>query len=95
MKSRASVAKEQKESAPREQRDNEIKIEPITRLEGHGSITIKMNKGKVADVQFNVNSTRFFEKFLEVRLAEDARIIAPRICGICPVSLLARLRLSA
>jgi F420-non-reducing hydrogenase large subunit len=84
MKSRAGVAKEQKEGATREQKENEIKIEPITRLEGHGSITIKMNKGKVADVQFNVNSTRFFEKFLEGRLAEDARIIAPRICGICP-----------
>jgi F420-non-reducing hydrogenase large subunit len=83
MKSRASVAKEQKESATREQKD-EIKIEPVTRLEGHGSITIKLNKGKVADVQFNVSSTRFFEKFLEGRLAEDARIIAPRICGICP-----------
>ncbi|WXG43343.1 MAG: Ni/Fe hydrogenase subunit alpha [Promethearchaeati archaeon SRVP18_Atabeyarchaeia-1] len=84
MKSRASVAKEQKESVAKEQKEDEIKIEPITRLEGHGSITIKMNKGKVADVQFNVNSTRFFEKFLEGRLAEDARIIAPRICGICP-----------
>jgi F420-non-reducing hydrogenase large subunit len=27
---------------------------------------------------------RFFEKFLEGRRAEDAPIIAPRICGICP-----------
>ncbi|NWF96637.1 MAG: Ni/Fe hydrogenase subunit alpha [Candidatus Thorarchaeota archaeon] len=63
-----------------------IKIEPVTRLEGHGDLTIRLTKtGKVKDVQFNVTSTRFFEKFLEGRFAEEAPILAPRICGICPV----------
>lgn len=62
-----------------------IRIAPVTRLEGHGEITIKLDKdGKVKDVQFNVSSTRFFEKFLEGRFAEEAPRIAPRICGICP-----------
>jgi len=62
-----------------------IRIAPVTRLEGHGEITIKLGKdGKVKDVQFNVSSTRFFEKFLEGRFAEEAPRIAPRICGICP-----------
>jgi F420-non-reducing hydrogenase large subunit len=67
--------------------DNEktIRIAPVTRLEGHGELTIKLTKaGKVKDVQFNVSSTRFFEKFLEGRFAEEAVRIAPRICGICP-----------
>jgi coenzyme F420-reducing hydrogenase alpha subunit len=46
--------------------DKTIRIDPVTRLEGHGSLTLKLGKdGKVKDVQFNVNSTRFFEKFLE------------------------------
>lgn len=63
-----------------------IRIDPVTRLEGHGSLTLKLGKdGKVKDVQFNVNSTRFFEKFLEGRPMEEAPRIAPRICGICPV----------
>ncbi len=63
-----------------------IRIDPVTRLEGHGALTIKMGKdGKVKDVQFNVGSTRFFEKFLEGRPMEEAIRIAPRICGICPV----------
>ncbi|TXT54818.1 MAG: F420-non-reducing hydrogenase vhu subunit A [Candidatus Thorarchaeota archaeon] len=63
-----------------------IKIHPVTRLEGHGELTVKMTKdGKVKDVQFNVSSTRFFEKFLEGRFAEEAPRVAPRICGICPV----------
>nr|MDO8097845.1 Ni/Fe hydrogenase subunit alpha [Candidatus Njordarchaeota archaeon] len=63
---------------------NEIEIEPVTRLEGHGKVTIVLSKGKVKDVQFNVTAVRFFEKFLEGRRAEDAPIITPRICGICP-----------
>ena len=63
-----------------------IRIDPVTRLEGHGSLTLKLGKdGKVKDVQFNVNSTRFFEKFLEGRPMEEAVRIAPRICGICPI----------
>ncbi|MCF2137534.1 MAG: Ni/Fe hydrogenase subunit alpha [Candidatus Thorarchaeota archaeon] len=62
-----------------------IRIEPVTRLEGHGDLTIKLGKdGKVKDVQFNVTSTRFFEKFLEGRFAEEVPRIAERICGICP-----------
>jgi F420-non-reducing hydrogenase large subunit len=63
-----------------------IRIDPVTRLEGHGSLTLKLGKdGKVKDVQFNVNSTRFFEKFLEGRPMEEAPRISPRICGICPI----------
>jgi F420-non-reducing hydrogenase large subunit len=63
-----------------------IKIDPLTRLEGHGTLTIKLGEGnKVEDVQLNVTSTRFFEKFLEGRVAEHAPRIVPRICGICPI----------
>ncbi len=62
-----------------------VKIAPVTRLEGHGELTMKLGKdGKVKDIQFNVSSTRFFEKFLEGRFGEEAVRIAPRICGICP-----------
>jgi F420-non-reducing hydrogenase large subunit len=53
-----------------------IRIDPVTRLEGHGTLTIKLGpSNKVKDIQFNVNSTRFFEKFLEGRPMEEA----PRI----------------
>ncbi|RLI54197.1 MAG: Ni/Fe hydrogenase subunit alpha [Candidatus Thorarchaeota archaeon] len=66
--------------------DKIIRIDPVTRLEGHGSLTLKLGKdGKVKDVQFNVSSTRFFEKFLEGRPMEEAPRIASRICGICPI----------
>ncbi len=63
-----------------------IKIDPVTRLEGHSTVTLKLGPNNtVEDVQFNVSSTRFFEKFLEGRNAEHAPRIAPRICGICPI----------
>ncbi len=63
-----------------------IKIDPVTRLEGHGALTIKLGPGnKVKDIQFNVGSTRFFEQFLTGRPMEEAPRIAERICGICPV----------
>jgi F420-non-reducing hydrogenase large subunit len=68
-------------------KDKTIRIDPVTRLEGHGSLTIKLSADmkQVKDVQFNVNSTRFFERFLTGRLMEEAPRIAPRICGICPI----------
>jgi F420-non-reducing hydrogenase large subunit len=67
--------------------DKVIRVDPVTRLEGHGSLTLVLSKDKtkVKDVQFNVSSTRFFEKFLEGRPMEEAVRIAPRICGICPI----------
>jgi F420-non-reducing hydrogenase large subunit len=65
--------------------EKKIEIKPVTRLEGHGNITITLDQnGKVKDAQFDITTVRFFEKFLEGRRAEDAPIIAPRICGICP-----------
>ncbi|TFG14172.1 Ni/Fe hydrogenase subunit alpha [Candidatus Thorarchaeota archaeon] len=67
-------------------KEKTIRVDPVTRLEGHGALTIKLSEdGKVKDVQFNVGSTRFFEKFLEGRPMEEAIRIAPRICGICPI----------
>jgi len=65
----------------------EIVIDPITRLEGHGKITIFLNdEGNVEDAYFQVPELRGFEKFCEGRRAEDLPIITTRICGVCPVA---------
>jgi len=62
-----------------------LRIEPVTRLEGHLNVTIELtDDGKVKDARARVTLTRFFEKFLEGRLMEHAPRIVPRICGICP-----------
>ncbi|MBD3351735.1 MAG: Ni/Fe hydrogenase subunit alpha, partial [Candidatus Lokiarchaeota archaeon] len=62
-------------------------VEPVTRLEGHGGlkITLSDDGSKVLDAQFNVTTTRFFEKFVEGRFMEHVPRITPRICGICPI----------
>ncbi|MDH7563453.1 MAG: Ni/Fe hydrogenase subunit alpha [Candidatus Bathyarchaeota archaeon] len=65
----------------------EVVIDPITRLEGHGKITIFLdNQGEVENVYFQVPELRGFEKFCEGRRAEDLPIITTRICGVCPVA---------
>jgi F420-non-reducing hydrogenase large subunit len=65
----------------------EIIINPITRLEGHGKITIFLNDaGNVEEAYFQVPELRGFERFCEGRRAEDLPIITTRICGVCPVA---------
>ena len=62
-----------------------IKISPITRLEGHGTIDILLDDdGNVADAYFQVVELRGFEKFCEGRPVEELIRIMPKICGVCP-----------
>ena len=65
----------------------EVIINPITRLEGHGKITIFLNdEGNVENAYLQIPELRGFERFCEGRRAEDMPIITPRICGVCPVA---------
>ncbi len=65
----------------------EIVIDPITRLEGHGKITIFLNdEGNVENAYLQIPELRGFERFCEGRRAEDLPIITTRICGVCPVA---------
>ncbi|MGE5252511.1 MAG: nickel-dependent hydrogenase large subunit, partial [Planctomycetaceae bacterium] len=64
-----------------------ITIEPITRIEGHGRVTIHLNEqGKVENTFFHVDEFRGLEKFSEGRPYFEMTQITQRICGICPVS---------
>jgi NAD-reducing hydrogenase large subunit len=64
-----------------------ITIDPVTRLEGHGKITLKTNvQGEVSDAYFSVTQVRGFEKFCEGRPYYEMPSLMARICGICPVS---------
>ncbi len=64
-----------------------IVIEPITRVEGHGKVTIHLDdRGNVSQARFHVTQVRGFEKFCEGRLFWEMPVITSRICGICPVS---------
>ncbi|MGA8528580.1 MAG: Ni/Fe hydrogenase subunit alpha [Acidobacteriaceae bacterium] len=64
-----------------------IVIDPVTRLEGHGKITLQLDEaGIVQDATFHVTQLRGFEKFCEGRPFYEMPNIMARICGICPVS---------
>jgi len=62
-----------------------IEIDPITRLEGHGKISIFLDdSGKVENAYFQVPELRGFEEFCKGRAVEEMPRITPRICGVCP-----------
>lgn len=64
-----------------------IVIDPVTRIEGHAKITIRLDDdGSVADTAFHVTQVRGFEKFTEGRPFYEMPSITARICGICPIS---------
>ncbi len=64
-----------------------IVIEPVSRVEGHGKVTIHLDdQGDVIDAKFHVTQVRGFEKFCEGRMFWEMPVITTRICGICPVS---------
>ncbi|MCL5123400.1 MAG: Ni/Fe hydrogenase subunit alpha [Deltaproteobacteria bacterium] len=64
-----------------------IQIKPITRIEGHGKVTVTLDdSGLVSDAKFHVTQFRGFEKFCEGRPFYEMPSLVERICGICPVS---------
>ncbi len=64
-----------------------ITIDPVTRIEGHGKITLHLDAhGRVEDARFHVTQFRGFEKFCEGRPFSEMPSLMARTCGICPVS---------
>ena len=64
-----------------------ITIEPVTRVEGHGKVTIRMDdNGKVTQSRFHIVEFRGFERFVQGRPYWEAPVLVQRLCGICPVS---------
>ena len=65
-------------------------IDPITRIEGHLKIEVKIDTvngvQQVVDAYSVGTLFRGFEKLLEGRAPRDATIITSRICGVCPTS---------
>lgn len=63
-----------------------IDISHLTRVEGHGSIRIRVEEGKLIESRWEVIETpRFFEAMLVGKSWENAPWITGRICGICSI----------
>ena len=66
---------------------NKITIEPVTRVEGHGKVTIQLDENKnVTQARMHVVEFRGFERFIQGRPFWEAPVLVQRLCGICPVS---------
>ena len=63
-----------------------VLLDPITRIEGHLSIELDVQNGKVVDARSKGDMFRGFEKILLGRNPVDANQITQRICGVCPIS---------
>ena len=65
----------------------EIRVEHITRVEGHGNIMASLREGHVERAIFEVvEANRFFEAIVVGRDWEEVCHITSRICGICALS---------
>ncbi len=64
-----------------------IKVDYLARVEGEGSLLVKIADDRVTDLKFKIfEPPRFFEAFLRGRDFREAPDIAARICGICPIA---------
>ncbi len=65
----------------------EIKVEHLSRVEGHGAITVEIEDKKVNDVKFEVlEGPRLFETITLGKTPLENLSVVPRICAICTLS---------
>jgi len=64
-----------------------VVIEPVTRVEGHGKVTILLDEDKkVKQARLHIVEFRGFERFIQGRPFWEVPVLVQRLCGICPVS---------
>ena len=63
-----------------------LNIHHVTRVEGHGNITVDLKNGVIEKCQWSVpEAPRFFESMLVGREWHEVSYIVSRICGICSI----------
>ena len=64
-----------------------VTIDPVTRVEGHGKITLLLDaENHIREARLHIVEFRGFEKFIQGRPYWEVPIFVQRLCGICPVS---------
>lgn len=75
------------ETASNPQTLRRVAIDPVSRVEGHGKVTILLDEAnKVHQVRLHIVEFRGFEVFIEGRPFWEVPVTVQRLCGICPVS---------
>ncbi|MBS4098211.1 MAG: Ni/Fe hydrogenase subunit alpha [Sulfuricella sp.] len=75
------------ETAEHPEKLRRVAIEPISRVEGHGKVTLLLDENnRVHQARFHIVEFRGFEKFIQGRPYWEVPVMVQRLCGICPVS---------
>ena len=75
------------ETAAQPENLKRVVIEPVTRVEGHGKVTLLLDEdNRVHQARFHIVEFRGFEKFIQGRPYWEVPVLVQRLCGICPVS---------
>ncbi len=75
------------ETAPNPENLRRVAIDPVSRVEGHGKVTLLLGDDNTAQqVRLHIVEFRGFEKFIQGRPYWEVPVMVQRLCGICPVS---------
>jgi len=75
------------ETARQPEQCKRIAIDPLTRVEGHGKVTLLQDENnQIQQARLHIAEFRGFEKFIQGRPYWELPVIVQRLCGICPVS---------
>ncbi len=75
------------ETAENREKLNRYVIEPVSRVEGHGKVTLLVDDdNNIQEVRLHIVEFRGFERFIQGRHYQEIPVLVQRLCGICPVS---------
>ena len=75
------------ETAQNPEKLRRVAIDPVTRVEGHGKVTLLMDDdNQIRQARLHIVEFRGFEKFIQGRPYWELPVVVQRLCGICPVS---------
>ncbi len=75
------------ETAAQPDKLKRVVIEPVTRVEGHGKVTLLLDEDNhIQQARLHIVEFRGFEKFIQGRPYWEIPVLVQRLCGICPVS---------
>lgn len=75
------------ETAANPQGLRRVAIDPVSRVEGHGKVTLLLDEhNHIQQARLHIVEFRGFEKFIEGRPYWEVPVMVQRLCGICPVS---------
>ncbi len=75
------------ETAAHPERLCRVAIDPLSRVEGHGKVTLLADRDHhIRQARLHIVEFRGFEKFIQGRPYWEVPVAVQRLCGICPVS---------